>query len=67
MYLGQNNPTALFEFDTSSNPFVVNPVGPAYTSAYNAIGMNPVDNYIYAILSAPQTGNLARIGSDGNV
>ncbi|WP_407353712.1 DUF6923 family protein [Luteimonas sp. R10] len=66
MYLAQNNPTALFEFGTSSNPFVVDPVGPTSSFTYNAIALNPIDNYIYG-LSGPAPGTLVRVGSDGSV
>jgi uncharacterized repeat protein (TIGR01451 family)/fimbrial isopeptide formation D2 family protein len=66
MYLGQNSPTGLFEFDTSNNPFDVDPVGPISPITYNAIAYNPVDNYIYG-LRGPAPGTLVRIGSDGSV
>ncbi|MCR4265850.1 choice-of-anchor D domain-containing protein [Nitratireductor sp. ZSWI3] len=65
MYLAQGNPTRLYQFDTSSNPFVVTPVGQAWTGNYNAIAYNPVDNYIYG-LSGPAPGRLVRVGSDGS-
>ncbi|WEX10575.1 hypothetical protein [Chelativorans sp. AA-79] len=68
MYLGQNQPTQLFRFDTSSNPFVVAPVGTPSSHNYNAVAMNPVDNYIYALVSTAGTaGTLGRIGSDGSL
>ncbi len=62
-YLAQYSNTRLFSFDTSVNPFIVNPIGPASGMTYNAIGFNPADNYIYALRST----NLLRIGSDGSV
>jgi uncharacterized repeat protein (TIGR01451 family)/fimbrial isopeptide formation D2 family protein len=65
MYLAQNVPTGLFEFNTSSNPFIVNPIGPASSVQYNAIAMHPTDGYIYG-LQGPD-GTLVRIGSDGSV
>src|SRR5690606_5149646 len=49
LFLAQNQPTRLFSFDTSSNPFVVNPIGPASSGTYNAIAFNPVDFYIYGL------------------
>jgi uncharacterized repeat protein (TIGR01451 family) len=67
MYLGQNVPTGLFEFNTSSNPFIVDPVGPASSIQYNAIAMNPVDNFIYGLRVDVTPGVLVRIGSDGSV
>ncbi|WP_237054050.1 DUF6923 family protein [Marilutibacter chinensis] len=66
MYLAQNQPTGLFQFDTSSNPFIVDPVGPTSAITYNAIAVNPVDNYIYG-LRGPAPGTLVRVGSDGSV
>ncbi|WP_119391745.1 DUF7507 domain-containing protein [Taklimakanibacter lacteus] len=65
LYLAQNVPTGLFEFNTSSNPFIVNPVGPASSVQYNAIAMHPTNGYIYG-LQGP-AGTLVRIGSDGSV
>jgi len=64
MYLAQNTPTQLFRFDTSSNPFVVSPVGSASPVNYNAAAYNPVDNYIYAL---DTSANLIRIGAGGGV
>src|SRR5690606_20531018 len=46
MYLGQNSPTRLFQFDTSQNPFLVEPVGPNSGITYNAIAMHPTNGYI---------------------
>ncbi len=62
-YLAQYSNTRLFSFDTSVNPFIVNPIGPASGMTYNAIGFNPADNYIYGLRGT----NLLRIGSDGSV
>ncbi|WP_159586537.1 DUF6923 family protein [Chelativorans xinjiangense] len=67
MYLAQNIPTQLFVFDSSSNPFIVNPVGPASSNQYNGIAMNPVDNYIYGLELNTTPPRLARVGSDGGV
>ncbi|WP_159586049.1 DUF7507 domain-containing protein, partial [Chelativorans xinjiangense] len=66
LYLGQNNPTGLFQFDTASNPFVVNPVGPTSSGQYNAIAMHPTDGYIYGV-RATTPPMLVRVGSDGSV
>jgi uncharacterized repeat protein (TIGR01451 family) len=67
MYLGQGAPTGLFEFNTASNPFVVNAVGPTAAVQYNAIAMHPTDGYIYGlnVTAAPPT--LVRVGGDGSV
>ncbi|WP_449468052.1 isopeptide-forming domain-containing fimbrial protein [Stenotrophomonas humi] len=67
MYLAQNSPTGLFKFETSTNPFAVDPMGPTSTQNYNAIAFNPVDNYLYGALLSSAPGTLARIGSDGSV
>jgi uncharacterized repeat protein (TIGR01451 family) len=64
MYLAQNQPTALYRFDTASNPIVVQPVGSTSSYNYNAVAFNPDDNYLYAISS---TNSILRIGSDGSV
>ncbi|MGQ3191721.1 DUF7507 domain-containing protein [Neoaquamicrobium sediminum] len=66
LYLAQNQPTGLFEFNTSSNPFSVNPVGPTSSIQYNAIAMHPTDGYIYG-LQGPAPGRVVRVGSDGSV
>ena len=62
MYLAQGNPTRLYQFDTSQNPFNVTPVGPVWSGAYNAVGMHPTDGYMYGL-----SAGLVRIGSDGSV
>ncbi|WP_265516762.1 DUF6923 family protein [Nitratireductor luteus] len=67
MYLAQNVPTQLFVFDSSSNPFDVNPVGSASSNQYNGIAMNPIDNYIYGLEINTTPPRLARVGSDGGV
>ncbi|WP_162315361.1 DUF6923 family protein, partial [Pseudoxanthomonas yeongjuensis] len=67
MYLAQNSPTGLFKFDTSTNPFAVDPMGPTSAQNYNAVAFNPLDNYVYGTLLSSAPGTLARIGSDGSV
>uniref|UniRef100_Q11MC3 Conserved repeat domain n=3 Tax=Chelativorans TaxID=449972 RepID=Q11MC3_CHESB len=67
MYLAQNVPTQLFRFETSDNPFDVNPIGPASNNQYNGIAMNPIDNYIYGFEINTTPPRLARVGSDGGV
>ncbi|WP_274426913.1 DUF6923 family protein, partial [Chelativorans sp. YIM 93263] len=66
MYLGQHTPTRLFQFDTSSNPFDVTPMGDASSYTYNGMGYNPDDNYIYA-MDRTTAGQVLRVGSDGSV
>ncbi|UXN73586.1 hypothetical protein N8D56_22820 [Devosia sp. A8/3-2] len=58
-------PTTLYQFNTASNPFVFNPLGSTAGHAYNAIAMNPVDNYIYGMSTNGTQTVLLRIGSDG--
>ncbi|HWU18514.1 MAG TPA: choice-of-anchor D domain-containing protein [Devosia sp.] len=68
MYMAQSTgspPTTLYQFDTASNPFVFNPLGSTAGHAYNAIAMNPVDNYIYAMSTNGTQTVLLRIGSNG--
>ncbi|RVI73537.1 DUF11 domain-containing protein [Sinorhizobium meliloti] len=63
MFLGQNQPTSLYRFNTSSNPITVHPIGSTSSFTYNAVAYNPSDNYLYAISS---TNRLLRIGSNGS-
>ncbi|WP_149196624.1 DUF6923 family protein, partial [Luteimonas suaedae] len=69
MYLSQGDPTGLFRFDTSSNPFPVQPVGSVSADLYNSIAFSPVDNYLYAIRRSSTSPHnvLLQIGSDGIV
>ncbi|MCA0394867.1 MAG: DUF11 domain-containing protein [Proteobacteria bacterium] len=70
MFLSQapNNTTntTLYGINTATNPFLFPTLGQG-THPYNAIGYNPVDNYIYGIRNASGDGNqLIRIGADGS-
>ena len=68
MYMAQNPgvpPTTLYQFDTSSNPFVFTPLGTTAGFAYNAIAFNPVDGYLYGMGTNGTQTVLLRIGSDG--
>jgi uncharacterized repeat protein (TIGR01451 family) len=70
MYLSQspnsNTNTTLYDINTSTNPFTYPALGQG-SNVYNAIGFNPVDNYIYGINSGGGTGNrLIRVGADGS-
>lgn len=61
-----DEPTSLYEIDTTTNPFEFPIVG-AGLHVYNATGYNPVDNYIYGIGQAGAgIRQLIRIGSDGS-
>ncbi|MBG6146095.1 putative repeat protein (TIGR01451 family), partial [Labrenzia sp. EL_142] len=66
---GESN-TQLNLVDVASNPAVFSPIGaPAFTE-YNAMGYNPVDNFLYAIRARGNPGSdaqLLRIGGDGSV
>ncbi|AKH44315.1 hypothetical protein WYH_03296 (plasmid) [Croceibacterium atlanticum] len=68
VFLAQNNPTQLFQVDTSTNPFTYPNIGPAHSRTYNTIAFNPADNYIYGV-DRPSGSNirLLRIGSNGVV
>lgn len=69
MHLGLNSPTQLFRIDTSSNPFTYPAVGPVSAVTYNAIGYDPVSNYIFGVRFDDVAGNyrLLRIASTGAV
>lgn len=57
--------TTLYDISTVTNPFTYPAIGQGAT-VYNAIGFNPVDNYLYGISFVSGTGNrLIRVGSDG--
>lgn len=70
MYLSQgpnaNTNTSLYNISTGTNPFTYPLIGQG-ANVYNAIGFNPVDNYLYGINHGGGTGNrLIRIGADGS-
>jgi uncharacterized repeat protein (TIGR01451 family) len=70
MYLSQspniNTNTTLYDIVTATNPFTYPPIGQG-SNVYNAIGFNPVDNFIYGINAGGGTGNrLIRVGADGS-
>ena len=70
MYLSQSpnisTNTTLYNVSTSTNPFTYPAIGQG-SNVYNAIGFNPVDNYIYGINAGGGTGNrLIRVGADGS-
>lgn len=70
MYLSQspnaNTNTTLYDVDTSTSP-ITYPAIAQGSNVYNAIGFNPVDNYIYGMNYAGGIGNrLVRVGADGS-
>ncbi len=64
MYLSQGTNTSLYEVSTSTNPFTYPIVGTASGINYNAIGLNPLDGFIYGILAG--SNELIRVSADGN-
>ncbi|MGD1053834.1 MAG: Ig-like domain-containing protein, partial [Candidatus Dormibacteria bacterium] len=46
---------------------VYTPVGSAYSDTYNAMGYDTLNNYLYAIDTGTDKGDLLRIASDGSV
>ncbi len=70
MFLSQgpdaNTPTTLQLISTATNPFTY-PVLGVGTVPYNAIGYNPLDNYLYGLRSGTGAGNIVvRVGPDGS-
>lgn len=70
MYLSQspntNTNTTLYDIVTTTNPFTYPAIGQG-ANVYNAIGFNPVDNFIYGINGGGGSGNrLIRVGADGS-
>ena len=70
MYLSQspntNTNTTLYDIVTTTNPFTYPAIGQG-ANVYNAIGFNPVDNFIYGINAGGGSGNrLIRVGADGS-
>ena len=61
--------TQLSLLNTSTSAIAYTPIGAASTLTYDAIGYNPLDNYIYGVeYAGGGVGNeLYRIGSDGSV
>ncbi|WMT92879.1 DUF6923 family protein [Pelagibacterium sp. H642] len=71
MYMSVNagGATQLYRTDISDNPIDYVPVGTAYSDAYNAVGYNLNDNFIYGMTwnSDLQRHQLMRVGGDGSV
>ncbi len=64
MYLSQGNLTDLFKVDTSNNPLLY-PITVNNSSGirYNAIGFNPIDGFIYGLIT--NTNTLIRVDKNG--
>ena len=60
-YLAQNNPTQLVAGQFGAGAITFTPVGPTSTFSYNAIGLNPLDGYLYGVTLSPAQGNILRI------
>mgnify|MGYP003616925903 FL=1 len=64
MYLSQGFPsTTLYRVNTSTNPVTYDPIGVASGIQYNAIGINPVDGYMYGMIIG--SNQVIRIYADG--
>ena len=61
VYLGLGSPSGLYRVSTSTNPFTYPLIGSIYTAAYNGIGYNPSDNYIYGVGIISGANNILRI------
>lgn len=62
MYLSQLN--ILYNVDTATNPFTYTQIGAASATNYNAIGINPLDGFMYGMLANSNT--IIRINADGS-
>ncbi|GIQ61033.1 hypothetical protein Flavo103_41690 [Flavobacterium collinsii] len=59
-------PATLKNLDSNTNPFVITNFGDnSHGISYNAIGYNPIDNFIYGLQT--DTNNLVKIGQGGFV
>ena len=63
MYLSQGTNTSLYNVSTATNPFTYPAIGSASGINYNAIGLNPLNGFIYGVLA--NTNQIVRINSDG--
>lgn len=61
VYLAQNSPTQLMQGSQLTGQLQFSNVGAAQTPAYNAIGYNELDNYIYGVAGT----NIIRIHHNG--
>ena len=60
-FLSQGSPTQLYAEEFGSGSIAFNAVGTTNGTTYNAISVNPVDGYIYAVETSPNVGHLLRI------
>lgn len=61
LYIMQNQPAQLYTIDRSASPYNLTTIGTP-TVTYNAIGFNPIDNYIYGFaLNTTLPGNPAYV------
>ncbi len=63
LYLSQGANTTVYNVNTTSNPFTFPAIGTASGINYNAIGVNPLDGFIYGLLA--NTNQLIRVSADG--
>lgn len=61
MYLSQTN--TLYNIGASTNPFTYTQIGTPAASDYNAIGINPLDGFMYGMISSSR--KIIRINADG--
>ncbi len=67
-FLSQGSPTQLFSGTESSASATFSSLGPIYTQTYNALGFDPLDDFLYAmVLSGPGANELLQIDASGNV
>lgn len=73
VFIAQGTPTELYEAETSGDgSYVFSAEGPAAAVRLSALGFNPADNYLYAMVDQRDTaelpfGSLVRIGQDGSI
>ncbi|MBU2946848.1 DUF6923 family protein [Zobellia uliginosa] len=69
LYLSQHEAgtaTIFYDLESSTNPFTVSQLGSnSHGIQYNAMGYNPLDNFIYGI--EENSNNLIQIAADGTV
>ena len=62
LYIAQRSPAQLYEINRTTDPYTLVPIGTPHTT-YNAIGYNPVDNFIYGM--NPDNYQFFRVDSTG--
>ena len=67
-FLSQGSPTQLFLGTEGSASASFTAEGPIYTQTYNALGYDPLNDFLYAmVLSVAGTNDLLQIDASGNV